>query len=125
MLGACSRRRGSGRNRTSLEKLTPFLSFLRLPVFVFLQREIITFFPLPSSPGMLSLFLFLFFQFFSLCVRTLGIVSVPAYVIHYIIIYRILITDSVGAGAKPQKQRNTSSTLITVTDRLPACTKKA
>lgn len=62
---------------------------------------------------------------FCQCMWTLGIVSVPAYVIHYIIIYCILITDSVGAGAKQQKQRNTSSTLITVTDRLPVCTKKA
>lgn len=67
----------------------------------FCKREIITFFFLPSSPCMLCLFFFLFFVFFSSpCVRTLGIVSVPAYVIHYIIIYRILITDSVGAGAK-------------------------
>lgn len=50
---------------------------------------------------------------------------VAAYVISYIIIYCILITDSVGAGVKQQKQRNTSSALITVTDRLPVSTHKA
>lgn len=59
------------------------------------------------------------------CTRTSGIVSVPAYVIYYIIIYCIIITDSVGARVKQQKQRNTSSALITVTDHLPVCTRKA
>lgn len=57
--------------------------------------------------------------------RISGIVTVPAYVIYYIIIYCILITDSVGAGVEQQKQRNTSSALITVTDHLPTCTRKA
>lgn len=47
-----------------------------------------------------------------------------AYVRAYIIIYCILIADSVGAGAEHLKRRNTRSTLITVTDHLPACTKK-
>lgn len=45
--------------------------------------------------------------------------------IYYIIIYCIQITDSVGAGVKRQKQGNISSTLITVTDRLPVYTRKA
>lgn len=62
---------------------------------------------------------------FCQCKRTMGIVSVPAYVVYYIIIYCILISDSVGAGVKQWKQRNTSRTLITVTDRLPVCTRKA
>lgn len=57
--------------------------------------------------------------------KTSGNVSVPAYVIYYLIIYCILITDSVGAGVKQKKQRNTSSALITVTDRLPGSTQKA
>lgn len=48
-----------------------------------------------------------------------------SYVRSYIIIYCILITDSVGAGAEHLKRRNTQSTLITMTDRLPVCTKKA
>lgn len=61
VLGACSRRHGSGKNRTSSEKLTPSPSFPRLPVFVFLQKRNNYFFFLPSSPGMLCLFFFFCF----------------------------------------------------------------
>lgn len=85
---------------------------LWLLVFVSCNREIIT----SSLPV---------YYLWGGGLRISGIVSVPAYVIYYIIIYCILITDSVGAGAEQQKQRNTSSALITVTDGLPECTSNA
>lgn len=89
------------------------LILLRLPVFVF------------HNINNHFLSQCVMFGVFCQCMRTSGIVSLPAYVIYYIIIYCILITDSVGAEVKQQKQRNTSNTLITVTDRLPESTRKA